>query len=121
MIALDLSEKGQKAEAATAFQNAESLIREVVQVFEALSTTHPGIAYSYHRLGNLCAAQHKYADAEAHYRKALSILETAEGPSSKSVRGVVERLIDVLRKANKLNEIEPLSLRYGIRKAEVQK
>ena len=77
------------------------------------------MAQSLLSLANLYRDQEKYAEAEAHYQRALAILEKALGPEHPGLAPSLDLYSDVLRKMGRAIEAEKMEARaQAIRAAQ---
>ena len=103
------------AEATAAFERAQTLFREIIQLFERAWPDHAGSGIYHFHVGNIHSLQRSYADAVASLRKALALYEAHEGVQAENTRYIVQRLAKVLRSANRDSEAADLEARYGMK------
>jgi Flp pilus assembly protein TadD len=79
-----------------------------VDLAHSCGVDHPNVATVLNNLGLVLQATNRFADAEAHYRRALSIYEKGFGPEHPEVAKQANNLALVLYATNRVLEAESL-------------
>ncbi|MEZ5386960.1 MAG: tetratricopeptide repeat protein [Prosthecobacter sp.] len=95
--------------AQTQFEEAEPIMREVVDVWErSKGAEHPDVATALNNLAQLLQVTNRLSKAEPIYLRALKIDESSLSPDHPSIARDLNNLATLLQDMNRLTEAEPL-------------
>jgi tetratricopeptide (TPR) repeat protein len=76
-----------------------------------LGAQHPDVANSFRNLAKVCFLQHRYTEAESHFRRALAIMDKSLGPNHPDLAHILGAYGLLLKKTNRKSEAAPMNSR----------